>query len=208
MGFLSKVKNKTENRAADKIADGIVNAVFKKKDKKDKEEHLAPAPAEPQPQVQQAAPQPAPAAVDEEAARAQAQAMAANTMSSEQMQMAMGAAYNTKRCPECQAVCINSPVSCPYCGADLKAVKPMTPEELEKLGGIIRPPGRFPLFYPLDDRFPEWTIYLLTGMRFLAQVQHVLQELRSEDRGGDLLLPQLRGFPEGRRECSQQLQRL
>jgi rubrerythrin len=129
MGFLSKVKNRTESKAADKIADGIVNAVFKKKKKDDDNEvRTAPKKSEPEPQPQ-AQPQPQPQ-VDQEAIRAQA---TANAMNSEQMQMAMGAMYNTKRCPECQAVCVNSPAACPYCGADLKGVKPMTPEELEAL---------------------------------------------------------------------------
>ncbi len=44
-----------------------------------------------------------------------------------------GAEYNTKICPECQAVCINSPVRCPYCGADIKKVRPLTKEEFERL---------------------------------------------------------------------------
>ena len=65
---------------------------------------------------------------EEKAAIANAQAMSAQSA-----QYAMGIAYNTKRCPECQAICLNAPVNCPYCGADLKGVKPLTPKELEEL---------------------------------------------------------------------------
>ncbi len=43
------------------------------------------------------------------------------------------ARYNTKKCPECQALCFNAPVKCPYCEADLKSVKPLTPKEFDKL---------------------------------------------------------------------------
>ena len=63
---------------------------------------------------------------------AQINAAQANAMKN--AEEAMGIAYNTKRCPECQAICMNAPVTCPYCGADLKAVKPLTPKELEELG--------------------------------------------------------------------------
>ena len=45
----------------------------------------------------------------------------------------MGVRYNTKRCPECNSVCFDSPIECPYCHADLKAVKPMTQKELKAL---------------------------------------------------------------------------
>ena len=40
---------------------------------------------------------------------------------------------DTKKCPECQAMCFNAPATCPYCGADLKGVAPIPPEELEKM---------------------------------------------------------------------------
>lgn len=43
------------------------------------------------------------------------------------------ARYNTKKCPECQALCFDAPVTCPYCGVDLKSVKPLTPKEYDKL---------------------------------------------------------------------------
>ena len=43
------------------------------------------------------------------------------------------ARYNTKKCPECQALCFDAPVECPYCHADLKSVKPLTPKEFDKL---------------------------------------------------------------------------
>ena len=43
--------------------------------------------------------------------------------------------YNTKRCPECQALCFNAPLTCPYCDADLKGVKPLTPKEFDELNG-------------------------------------------------------------------------
>lgn len=43
------------------------------------------------------------------------------------------ARYNTKKCPECQALCFDAPVKCPYCEADLKSVKPLSPKEFDKL---------------------------------------------------------------------------
>ena len=88
----------------------------------------AAAPAAQEPQMTEAQAQ----AIAQQQMAAQ-QAAAANMPTQEQMNMAMGMAYNTKRCPECQAVCFNSPVECPYCHADLKGVKPLTPEELEAL---------------------------------------------------------------------------
>ena len=88
-----------------------------------------PAPAaQEQPQMTEAQAQ----AIAQQQMAAQ-QAAAASMPTQEQMNAAMGMAYNTKRCPECQAVCFNSPVECPYCHADLKSVKPLTPEKLEKL---------------------------------------------------------------------------
>ncbi len=133
LGLLSKIKYKTTDRIADKVSDGIVNKMFgKKKEQEYEEQPQAPAAAEP---VQEEAPQMTEAqaqAIAQQQMAAQ-QAAAASMPSQEQMNAAMGMAYNTKRCPECQAVCFNSPVECPYCHADLKGVKPLTPEELEAL---------------------------------------------------------------------------
>ena len=130
MGLLDKIKYKTESKASDRISDSIVNGIFGKKKKEEEEQVQEPQvqeQPEPQPQVQvQAQPQPEVVYVNNNPQQAR-------VPSDEEMQRAMGMAYNTKRCPECQAVCFNSPVECPYCHADLKGVKPLTPEELEAL---------------------------------------------------------------------------
>ncbi len=134
MGLLSKIKYKTTDRIADKVSDGIVNKMFgKKKEQEYEGQPQAPAAAEPVPET--AAPQMTEAEAQAIAQQQMAarQAAAASMPSQEQMNAAMGMAYNTKRCPECQAICFNAPVECPYCHADLKGVKPLTPEELEAL---------------------------------------------------------------------------
>ena len=133
MGLLDKIKYKTTDRIADKVSDGIVNKMFGKKKESEPEVEPqvqgTPAPAvQEQPQITEAQAQ----AIAQQQMAAQ-QAVAASMPTQEQMNAAMGMAYNTKRCPECQAVCFNSPVECPYCHADLKGVKPLTPEELEAL---------------------------------------------------------------------------
>lgn len=130
MGFLDKLARKTTDKAADRAADKIVNKIFGKKEEKYVEE--------PEP-VQQAAPAAAPEMKEPEVRELtpeQQQAIAqAQAASMGAAQDAMGIAYNTKKCPECQAICFNAPAACPYCGADLKAVKPLTPKELEELEG-------------------------------------------------------------------------
>ncbi|MCQ2078826.1 MAG: hypothetical protein MJZ38_02045 [archaeon] len=141
MGFLDKITSKTitkaSNKMADKISDGIVNGLFGSKKTQDAPAQQEPVQAEPAPVAQ---PAPAePQVVVQQPAEPQVvyvnagQPRAANIPSAEEMEKLMGMAYNTKRCPNCQAVCMNSPVECPYCHADLKGVKPMTPEELEAL---------------------------------------------------------------------------
>ena len=125
MGFLDKLARKTTDKAADRASDKIVNKIFGKKENK-VETEAAP--------TQQSAPAveevPETRALTPEEQQAIANAQAASMGAA---QDAMGMAYNTKRCPECQAICFNAPVICPYCGADLKAVKPLTPKELEEL---------------------------------------------------------------------------
>lgn len=125
MGFLDKLARKTTDKAADRASDKIVNKIFGKKENRIETE-VAP--------TQQSAPAveevPETRALTPEEQQAIANAQAASMGAA---QDAMGMAYNTKRCPECQAICFNAPVICPYCGADLKAVKPLTPKELEEL---------------------------------------------------------------------------
>lgn len=147
MGFLDKLKSKTETKVADRASDKIVNAIFGKK-KAEAEQEVSNAQQEAI-DAQQRQIEEQQRILDEqqrqmaEQAQAQAQAQQAQVTyvqggqapaaTQEQMNAAMGIMYNTKRCPSCQAVCVNSPVECPYCHADLKNVKPMTPEELEAL---------------------------------------------------------------------------
>ena len=130
MGFLDKLARKTTDKAADRAADKIVNKIFGKKEEKYVED--------PEP-VEQAAPAAVPEVEEPEVKELtpeQQQAIAqAQTASMGAAQDAMGIAYNTKRCPECQAICFNAPATCPYCGADIKSVKPLTPKELEELEG-------------------------------------------------------------------------
>ena len=127
MGFLDKLTSKTASKAADRVSDKIVDGIFGKKKKAEEEvveqaaEVEQEVPAAPAEERRELTP-------EEQAAIANAQAMGAKSA-----QDAMGIAYNTKRCPECQALCLNAPVNCPYCGADLKGVKPLTPKELEEL---------------------------------------------------------------------------
>ena len=131
MGLLDKIKYKTETKASDRIFDVIVNAFFGKKKNEEpeiqrpqiKEESAPPVQPEVKTQVQQT-----------EVIYVNSTPQQGRMPSDEEMQRAMGMAYNTKRCPGCQAICMNAPVNCPYCGADLKDVKPLTPKELEELG--------------------------------------------------------------------------
>ena len=129
MGFLSRVTNRTADKAADRVSDKIVNSIFGKKNKDDGNEVVEKQAAEVQ--------EPAAAETAVEQRQLTAEEMAAinnaQAASMKNAEEAMGIAYNTKRCPECQAICLNAPVTCPYCGADLKGVKPLTPKELEEL---------------------------------------------------------------------------
>ncbi len=124
MGFLDRLSRRTSEKAADRVSDKIVDKVFGKK----KADEPAPV-AQPEPEA--AAPEePETREMTEEEKQMVANAQAA---SAESVQAAMGMAYNTKKCPECQAMCFNAPATCPYCGADLKGVAPIPPEELEKM---------------------------------------------------------------------------
>ena len=125
MGFLDKLTRKTTDKAADRVSDKIVDKVFGKKKTE------APA-AQPEPAVAETA---APEAPQAREMTAEEKQMVSNEQaaSTESVQAAMGMAYNTKKCPECQAMCFNAPAACPYCGADLKGVAPIPPEELEKM---------------------------------------------------------------------------
>ena len=127
MGFLDKLTRRTADKAADRASDKIVDKIFGKKKNEE-----APV-AQPEPVVAEPA-----AAPEEPEARemtAEEKQMVANAQaaSAENVQAAMGMAYNTKKCPECQAMCFNAPATCPYCGADLKGVATIPPEELEKM---------------------------------------------------------------------------
>ena len=124
MGFLDRLSRRTSEKAADRVSDKIVDKVFGKK----KADEPAPV-AQPEPEA--AAPEePETREMTEEEKQMVANAQA---VSAENVQAAMGMAYNTKKCPECQAMCFNAPATCPYCGADLKGVAPIPPEELEKM---------------------------------------------------------------------------
>lgn len=127
MGILDKITSrtisKTTNRMADKISDGIVNGLFGKKKGNDRYDDSTGY----SDNCTSGDCPPASAAAYNAAAM---QASVNVTGLGEGLNSIMGMAYNTKKCPECNAVCVNSPVTCPYCGADLKSVKPMTPEEM------------------------------------------------------------------------------
>lgn len=148
MGFLDKMKSKVENRLSDKIVD----AVFGEKKKEVENEVIVQQQAIIEEQQRQLAQQQTgmtqeqlenlqanPETYEAQmAARDMAMARAVagqngNIPSADDMEKMMGIAYNTKRCPSCQAICMNAPVECPYCHADLKGVKPLTPKELEEL---------------------------------------------------------------------------
>ncbi len=131
MGFLSKLTNKTANKAADRVSDKIVDSIFGRKKKDDGNEVVQEAPVETVEEPVAEVPREEPRQLSAEEME-MINASQANAMKN--AEEAMGIAYNTKRCPECQAICLNAPVTCPYCGADLKAVKPLTPKELEELG--------------------------------------------------------------------------
>ena len=126
MGFLERLSRKTSEKAADRVSDKIVNKVFGKKEKTTVGEETPVQQAAPVEDVE--VPETRELTAEEQQAIANAQAASMSAA-----QDAMGMAYNTKRCPECQAICFNAPVTCPYCGADLKSVKPLTPKELEEL---------------------------------------------------------------------------
>ena len=128
MGFLDRLTRKTADKAADRASDKIVDKIFGKKKTEE-----APV-AQPEPVVEPAAaPVDAPEAPREMTAEEKQMVANAQAASAENVQAAMGMAYNTKKCPECQAMCFNAPATCPYCGADLKGVAPRPPEELEKM---------------------------------------------------------------------------
>ena len=134
MGFLDKLTRKTTDKAADRMSDKIVNKIFGSKEEK-KETVYVEKEAPVQQQPVEAAPATAPAEPDMNQLLDEQQKAFDDLEKTinESMKDAMGIAYNTKRCPECQALCMDAPVQCPYCGADLKAVKPLTPKELEEL---------------------------------------------------------------------------
>ena len=107
--FLDKVATKTTNKLADKVASGIVRSITTKPKSRDSGNSTV--------------------AKSTSAKRGTAKKEAADKPDADTMAMR----YNTKRCPECQALCFNSPAVCPYCDADLKSVKPLTPKEFDEL---------------------------------------------------------------------------
>ena len=107
--FLDKVATKTTNKLADKVASGIVRSITTKPKSRDSGNSTV--------------------AKSTSTKRGTAKKEAADKPDADTMAMR----YNTKRCPECQALCFNSPAVCPYCDADLKSVKPLTPKEFDEL---------------------------------------------------------------------------
>ena len=107
--FLDKVATKTTNKLADKVASGIVKTMTTKPKTRDSGNSTV--------------------AKSTGTKRTSAKQEASDKPDADTMAMR----YNTKRCPECQALCFNSPAVCPYCEADLKSVKPLTPKEFDEL---------------------------------------------------------------------------
>ena len=107
--FLDKVATKTTNKLADKVASGIVKTMTTKPKTRDSGNSTV--------------------AKSTGTKRTSAKQGASDKPDADTMAMR----YNTKRCPECQALCFNSPAVCPYCEADLKSVKPLTPKEFDEL---------------------------------------------------------------------------
>lgn len=130
MGLLDKITtktiSKTTNRMADKISDGIVNGLFgkKKSNSNDYYDSQVDASTGDSGSMTNA---------ERDAVASRVAASVDVTGLNEGISSLMGAAYNTKKCPECNSVCVNSPVTCPYCGADLKSIKPLTPDEIAAL---------------------------------------------------------------------------
>lgn len=104
--FAEKVQTKVVNKFADKVASGIVKAATTKPKK-------APS--------------------DSAVAKSTKKTSSSSTTAGSSAPSENAARYNTKKCPECQALCFDAPVTCPYCEADLRSVKPLTPKEFDKL---------------------------------------------------------------------------
>ncbi len=121
--LVTKTSDKTASKLADKISSGIVNSVSKPKKKETKASTVEEKPKKTARSKKTAA------TTDPEPAQ---QATRDNTNPSNGDPM-MAARYNTKRCPNCQAICFNSPADCPYCFQDLRGVKPLTPKEFDEL---------------------------------------------------------------------------
>lgn len=116
--LIGRTTDKTATKLADKISSGIVKTVTTKPKKKPA---AKPSTVEEKPKTSarsksttEAVEQPKSSAPSPEAER-------------------MAMRYNTKRCPNCQGICFNSPPDCPYCFQDLRRVKPMSPKEFDEL---------------------------------------------------------------------------
>ena len=126
--FLDKLVTKTSDRTASKLADkistGIVNSMTKPKKSAPKASTVEEKPKTSRSKKSSSTTEFAPA---EQPTR--------DNMNPSNGDPMMAARYNTKRCPNCQAICFNSPADCPYCFQDLRGVKPLTPKEFDELNG-------------------------------------------------------------------------
>ncbi len=121
--LVTKTSDRTASKLADKISTGIVNSVSKPKKKETKASTVEEKPKKTSRSKK------SPTTTDPKPVE---QPAAENTGSGNVDPM-MAARYNTKRCPNCQAICFNSPADCPYCFQDLRGVKPLTPKEFDEL---------------------------------------------------------------------------
>ena len=112
--LVSSTSNKTASKLADKISSGIVKTVTTKPKSK-----------------------PAKSTTVEEKSKSSKAKTTTEAVPQKSAEPAVdpnvAMRYNTKRCPNCQGICFNSPADCPYCFQDLRKVNPLTPKEFDEL---------------------------------------------------------------------------
>ena len=116
--FMDKLVTRTTDKTATKLADKISSGIVKGVTTKPKAKPAKPTTVEEKPKT----------------SRAKTTTEAAPQKSAEPaVDPNVAMRYNTKRCPNCQGICFNSPADCPSCFQDLRKVKPLTPKEFDEL---------------------------------------------------------------------------